>query len=272
MQVKKLHELKGVTMTSRLPNLTAKALKGRANTQAKTPTRLAVTPDVLWLLKTKLHMANMRATRKKMIWAAATFLFVGSMRAGEILPSSKSTYIRNGTLLNDHVMLVKKKVEGKEVEMLVVHLEAPKEDKTRKGVDVELFRLEESFFCPVHAWKRWREKSKLTHEGSAPVFREEDGRGFTQNELNKVLKELLKSEIDYDQRKISGHSFRAGITTVMAKLGYSQELISLQGRWRSEAYLTYCKLGRANRLKDQLNIMTHMKEVSLEWNTGGVLV
>ena len=259
-------------MDSRMPNLVLRALKGRANMQPTTPTRLAVTPDVLWLLKNKLLMANMKASRKRMIWAAATFLFVGSMRAGEILPSGKSSFIKNATLLNNHVKLVERNIEGEIREMLVVHLESPKEDKSKKGVDVELFRLENSFFCPVYAWKRWRGKSKLSHEGSAPVFREEDGRGFTQNELNKVLKELLKDEIDYDQRKISGHSFRAGITTMMAKLGYSQELISLQGRWRSEAYLNYCKLGRANRLKDQLGIMMDMKEVSKSWNTGGILV
>ena len=53
-------------MDSRMPNLVLRALKGRANMQPTTPTRLAVTPDVLWLLKNKLLMANMRASRKRM--------------------------------------------------------------------------------------------------------------------------------------------------------------------------------------------------------------
>ena len=58
----------------------------------------------------------------------------------------------------------------------------------------------------------------------------------------------------------------------MARLGYSADMISVQGRWASEAYLKYCKLGRANRLQDQLDLMTKMTEVSTTWISGGVLV
>ena len=231
-----------------------------------------MTPDILHLLKTKLAMANMNLQRKRLVWAVATFLFVGSLRSGEVLPSNKSVFVKGSTLLNRNVQRVSKEVEGDKVQLLQVMLESPKEDKYGKGVEVELFRIPDSFFCPVTAWRIWRKNSKLSHDDDLPVFRLEDGTGYTQRELNADLRKLLESEIDYEGRKITAHSFRAGITTIMARLGYSQEMISLQGRWKSDAYLAYCKLGRANRLQDQWSLMKEMTRVSTTMISGGVLV
>ena len=137
---------------------------------------------------------------------------------------------------------------------------------------MELFELKGSFFCPVTAIWKWRQKSRLEFRGDLPFFRSEDGTGFTPKVLNAELRALLQDEIDYTEGRISAHSFRAGLTTTMARLGYSADMISVQGRWASEAYLKYCKLGRANRLQDQLDLMTKMTEVSTTWISGGVLV
>ena len=49
-------------------------------------------------------------------------------------------------------------------------------------------------------------------------------------------------------------------------------MIGLQGRWRSDAYLRYCKLGRANCLEDQLELMKNMADTAQKWISGGVLV
>ena len=240
--------------------------------QEKRPARLAMTPDVLAILKRNLVKARLPLVEKRLIWAAACFLFVGSLRSGEILPAGKTHFVKDCTLRNQHVTIVKKMVEGEEIEMMEVFLQAPKEDKKRRGVTIELMRLPHAFFCPVKAWKSWREASKLDNNPKSPVFRKEDGRGFTQSELNKILKGMLEHEYDYSEGRISAHSFRAGITTTMGRLGYSTELIQLQGRWRSDAYLRYCKQGRATRLKDQWILMADMAKVSTTWLSGGVLV
>ena len=265
-----------------------KALTGRGNTQEVRPSRLAITPDVLYLIKTKLSKAKIPLTKKRLIWAVASILFIGSLRVGEILAPSAAIYVRGNSLLNKHVEHLTRTVGGEERNFLKLFLESPKEDKARRGVHVELFSLG-NFFCPVEAYTKWKLSSKVTHGPEDPVFRREDGLCYTAKEFNADLKRLLESEIDYSNGRISSHSFRAGITTTMARLGYSkvgnrdrnklkltkspmQEMIGLQGRWRSDAYLRYCKLGRANRLEDQLELMKNMADTAQKWISGGVLV
>ena len=289
MQVKKLHEIEEVPFPNcQQAKMVRRALAGRANTQEVKPTRLAVTPDIMWLIKTNLARATMPLQKKRLMWAVACTLFIGSLRAGEILTSNTSVFVKGATLLNKHVRWETKEVGGKRRNFIKLHLEAPKEDKTRRGVEVELYKLE-NFFCPVTAMAKWKQGSALQHQDDLPVFRREDGMGYSASELNHDIKNLLMGEIDYSNGRISSHSFRAGITTTMARLGYSkvscekrykyrnktnfsQEMIGLQGRWRSEAYLRYCKLGRANRLSDQVKLMEDMATTAQKWISGGVLV
>ena len=248
-----------------------KALKGRGNIQEKRPSRLAMTPDIMWLLKNKLAKSRLSLVKKRLIWAAACTLFVGSLRSGETLPSNKLVFVKGATLLNKHISKETRYINGSNRSFLRLFLEAPKEDRTGRGVEVELFETV-NFFCPVTALQKWKEASSLSHLPDLPVFRLEDGAGYTARELNIDLKHLLEGEIDYSAGRTSTHSFRAGITTTMARLGYSKEMISLQGRWRSDAYLNYCKLGRTNRLQDQARLMDDMASTASSWISGGILV
>ena len=137
--------------------------------------------------------------------------------------------------------------------MLMISLRRPKEVKGSKHeVKVEVFDLvEESFYsCPV-AWKKWRTSSKLELEEELPVFRWEDGSFITAGELNKLLKDFLADKVPYEEGIVATHSFRAGIVSVMGVLGYTDEEIMRQGRWRSSSFLEYVKLGRAARLQEQ---------------------
>ena len=64
------------------------------------------------------------------------------------------------------------------------------------------------------------------------------------------MKDLLSSVIDYNKMgKISSHSFRIGITTMLGKLGYSDEEIMAIGRWSSSAFELYIRSPRAVRAK-----------------------
>ena len=65
---------------------------------------------------------------------------------------------------------------------------------------------------------------------------------------------------------MTSHSFRAGVATTMARLGYGEEMIQLQGCWVSQAYLRYCKRGRVNRLEDQLNLFSTLASTASEAN------
>ena len=114
------------------------------------------------------------------------------------------------------------------------------------------------FFDPVAALNKWLEKSNLQLKSDLPVYRWEDGSNVTARDFNNHLQSLLKDDLNYDDMKISSHSFRAGVASTMAKLGYGEEMIQLQGRWQSQAYLRYCRLGRANKLSDQYNLFNSL--------------
>ena len=76
-----------------------------------------------------------------------------------------------------------------------------------------------------------------------PLFLHERGSAYTKVELNKDLDFLLSMypELRTERDSWSGHSFRAGLTTVLSELGFTKEEIQSWGRWTSEAYKVYVK-------------------------------
>ena len=132
------------------------------------------------------------------------------------------------------------------MEMLTVHLKSPKEQKLAKGITVELFETG-SFICPVKAYKKWKAATRLGRGGhlakGSPLLRKEAGENFTGKEFNSTLKELLQEYVDYDKGKITSHSYRAGMATMMAQLGCSDDEIMASGK----CYIN-CQSGYSNQI------------------------
>ena len=53
---------------------------------------------------------------------------------------------------------------------------------------------------------------------------------MTGKQFNKDIKSVLGKIINYDENKYLSHSFRAGLASMMAASGYSDEEIMRQGR------------------------------------------
>ena len=69
--------------------------------------------------------------------------------------------------------------------------------------------------------------------------------------MNRLLPDLLKPLLGSTASLISGHSFRAGIPSLLAKFpeeSTSDEIMGW-GRWKSSAYLSYTKLKSDQRKK-----------------------
>ena len=47
----------------------------------------------------------------------------------------------------------------------------------------------------------------------------------------------------------------------MARAGYSDEEIQRVGRWKSDSFLKYIKLGRSSRLEQQLKLMRKLATI-----------
>ena len=81
-----------------------------------------------------------------------------------------------------------------------------------------------------------------------PVFRLTQGCCYTGQQLNKKLEELTGELCSHVKGgKITSHSFRAGVASEMCRAGYSEQDILAAGRWGSDAYKSYCKLGSTYR-------------------------
>ena len=144
-------------------------------------------------------------------------------------------------------------IDGIKETILTIHLKCPKEDKLQSGVTVELFTTG-TITCPVSAWQKWCNISKVSRCPTKPAFRNEDGSCFIGCQFNKDIKSVLGKVINYDENKYLSHSFRAGLASMMAAAGYRDEEIMRQGRWHSKAFQLYCKTGRASRLREQRDL------------------
>ena len=112
---------------------------------------------------------------------------------------------------------------------------------------VEIWSLpSHSELDPVVALKCFmdRRSSVCGDSNTVPVFIHEDGSNLTRIQFNEDLKSLLQQFPELTSSPLdswTGHSFRAGLPTILQTLGFHEEDIKMFGRWKSAAYLKYLK-------------------------------
>ena len=256
--VRSLHKEMGLEMSEEKWGLLRQIIQGHGNLSQKGLGRVPMTPELLLTLKHRIKEANMPLVEKRLVWTVCTALFQGSFRIGEILSATTTNFCPTTSLMGADVVLDRVAVgSSTTAELMKFRLKSPKETRGRKDVWVEMFDLgPDCFYNCMAAWRKWRAASVVPLEASKPVFRREDGTLLTAKQLNRMLKQLLVADVDYEGGTVATHSFRAGLTSVMGKLGYSNEEIQRQGRWRSDSFLAYLKLGRAERVDQQHRLAT----------------
>ena len=65
---------------------------------------------------------------------------------------------------------------------------------------------------------------------------------------------------------------RAGVISALARAGADKDIMMSQGRWSSEAYLAYIKLGRAQRLSTQKKVADTISSLAHSNFGQGILV
>ena len=215
--------------------------------------------NMMRLLKRKIIDWNVPMMQKLLMWSVATLAFHGALMIHEILSKTESEFDPDFSFLTDDLKLLDEKIDGRKV--LQLKLKCPKESKTGKAVIVEIYETQGSL-CPVKAFRNW--KDRATMERGFPLFRDEGGVPLTGRRMNRWLKDTLESVIDYGKGKFTAHSFRIGLATTMATLGFSENDIKEAGRWSSNAHELYMQLPRVKRAAlaariGQLESMTTMK-------------
>ena len=267
--VRSLHKEVGLRMDDSDWPFLNNIIKGHGNLSENRAGRIPMTPELMYKLKWRLKKSYQNIKEKCLVWAVYTILFQGSISIGEILAPTTSRFCPDSTPLGKNIILEQTWVGDKHVDMLKFSIRKPKETKGNALVNVEIFDLGPNcFYNGMSAWKKWRETSTLPIMDELPVFRKEDGSLLTPPQLNTIIQTLLKEDISYLEGTLASHSFRSGVVTIMGRLGYTEDEIKRQGRWTSEAFRTYLKMGRGVRMEEQYNLATRIANLI---NSNGVL-
>ena len=233
---------RGAGRHTKLPDLGAQMVAGVSNmrknamTEAIKPKRRPITIHMLVLLRHAIAGNQAWSELEKCLrWSCMLTSFWGSFRMSELIESEKSKFSPSTSLLPSDIKF--------HDESVAIWIRSPK--VWRHGGDVvEVWEVKENEdLDPVLALKQYLRLRSLAlgPAEDCPVFLHEDGSQLTKAEMNKDIKQLLGQypSISSPRDMWSGHSFRAGISTLLTSLGFTEEQIKNWGRWSSSAYLAY---------------------------------
>jgi len=258
--IRTAHVAKGLPAPTIRTELINMIVKGKRNIQASENRRIGkserqpITPDILALLKVRLGVWQAQEEDRRLIWAVATVCFHGGFRMGELLCKSEKKFDPQYALLGMDADMNTKYREGGCTGVLRLRLKSPKEDKQNRSLIVDVFG-NGGKLCPVRAMDQWCKLSK--QEMDQPLFRLSDGRPLTARKFTFIIRERLRGYLDGVDRYIAAHSFRIGLASMLASLGYSEEDIKAMGRWSSRAWLEYVKHPRTLRIAVAQRIGKH---------------
>ena len=215
--------LKGIRNLKRDPHLAA----------AK-KTRRAMTIEHLRLLGHALAKSGYTEYMKSMVWAGSLAAFWGSIRIGELMCHLAGDFDPQASLLGSDI----KVSEGR----AMLWIRSPKRCTTTGDI-IEVYGMPDPSLDPVVALKYFIGFRMKVHgnRGDLPFFIDQNGKYFTKQKFNKILHELLDPFLRDGRDALTGHSFRAGLATLMEVAGFEEAEIQAWGRWNSEAFRRYCK-------------------------------
>ena len=257
--IKKVHIVLGLTCPDLRPDLVKTIIKGLKNQEFrfKKSKRLPMTPGTMFLLKHQLSRSNMETTDALMFWSACTAAFFGSLRLNEILCKKSSSYDSAFTLLRQDMTVV----EDEEDCSPVLNIEL-KHSKCYAGKsEIISIRKTGDGLCPVKAFNKYRSKTRNLSP-ALPAFCGKSGKPLTKRVFQRLLRSLLEPVLGPLALKLSNHSFRAGIPSILANKGYSEADIKAVGRWSSRAWTAYAALPRKTRYKVSKKIGKALKRRS----------
>jgi len=229
---------------SELAKLVLKGIENREGIEKRSDTsrrRLPITLSMMRLIKHLIKHTSFNSQDKSLIWACCTMAFAGAFRIHELLCKKESTFDPAFTLLTQDVTW---STNSKNSCTLHVQLKCPKESKSTAPTVVDIFQSD-SDICPVNAFFTWH--NTHTTSSKEPLFTFSSGTPLTGRKFNSILKNLLKPHVDEKLGFFRSHSFRSGLASELAKLGFDDNGIKAAGRWSSRAFENYIKLARTKR-------------------------
>jgi len=237
-----IHRLKCLSDDSCKSPIVKTLIKGKENLESnltfKSKGRTAMSLPVLKIIGNEIAKCEMNSYDKQVLWSACCTSFFAACRMGELLPKTKFGWDKNSTLTWDNV-----KIEN---DFATIHFKKTK-TRTVGGEKIHVFSFKGHNCCPLKALKKLK---NVTANSSGPVFKFSDGSNLTKSRLNTKIRFFLKNYFGDLANSFSGHSFRAGIPTLLGKYPdlIKDSHIMGWGRWSSNAFLHYTKLRTDQKL------------------------
>jgi hypothetical protein len=220
----------------------AKNISLYANISKKS--KFVMSLPLLKIIGHEIAMSSWTNDSKIVFWSACCVAFFGSFRLGEILPRSDNN-IEN---------LTWSRIKFTNMNSVVLNIRFPKVIRNTSGDFVDLFKIENSSFCPYSALKSLAKIRQPEIKQDRPVFQFANSRILSPKTFTSTMVSLLERHIGNSAKNFSGHSFRAAIPSALASSPSlaSDSDIMLWGRWSSESYKAYVRL-KHNARKEIFN-------------------
>lgn len=141
-----------------------------------------------------------------------------------------------------------------------VKIKNSKNDPFRNGC-TQVAHANGSPSCPVAAMKRWLQV-RGRKDGKGALFKLNSGKLLTRGPLQAWMRQALDLA-GYKGEEHSCHSLRKGGAESLAAIGLDASVIQVLGRWASDAFLLYLKIGDKTRI-DASKAMGKLKRQDLE--------
>ena len=192
-------------------NMKDRGQKSSGKRGRKFEKRLPVTLNTLKWLKAQIRNSKLSPSEKIATWGICTLGFYGSLRLGEILCKHEKFYDPKRVLLIKDIEICKG-VEGIEKESVQFLIKSGKTNKSGKPETIVVYATGDGT-CPVRAVKKMLDLNRRL-ASDLPFFSVNGSQPVTQNKFNEILKMLTHDT--FKRGKISGHSFRSGIPSMLA--------------------------------------------------------
>ena len=209
--------------------------KGMARERPGPPARQKRLPITAPLLVRLINALGQVNPRLRALRAGLAIGFWALLRAGEFAFKGVDAHGNKYSILErQHVTW--------EADHVVIFLAESKTDYTRRGVRVKIYRSAPGQLCAYTLLHRaWALAPRQVP--SAPLLQvDESGSPLTYRDLLCVIKSTL-ARLGFSPAVFGTHSLRIGGASQMAMCGFSVAQIKAAGRWESDCYLQYIRLG-----------------------------
>jgi len=207
--------------------------------------RKPVSFPMLKLLGKTVNECDWSAYEKTLTWTSFLISYFGSLRISEIISEESMAFDLDRTLCWKDVHFGENNV--------TLHLRSPKVEHTG-GDLICFFPFPVPGLCPVSALRRLKERATAAgvYESRQPVFRLENGTCWSRAAFNNTLRSVVnRTGVAGEESKVTGHSFRGGIPSLLATEASPAAEAALKewGRWRSQAFVSYTQFHVETRRK-----------------------